>query len=194
MIEKPYHHGDLRNTLIETGINLINEKGLKGFSLRKVATACNVSHTAPYSHFQNIDELIHAMGEYVSLKFSEKLRNSILGHENSPEAVSLLGQAYISFFADNPQYFQFLFYHSGVIIDLDSNNEDDYPPFAIFRSAGYEMFRSLGLPEELFKEKLIVLWSMVHGIASLMTNPGIKYSDDWCKVFTNNISDRRQDT
>lgn len=193
MKEKPYHHGNLRNTLIEAGIKIINEKGLKEFSLRKVAAACNVSHAAPYSHFQNAEELIHAMGDYVTDKFSEVLRDSILGHEDSPDAISLLGQAYISFFTQNPQYFQFLFYHSGVTIDLDNNDVEDYPPFAIFRSTSYQMFHSLGLPEEFYSEQLLVLWSMVHGIASLLTNPGIKYSGNWCSVFTNNINGRRND-
>lgn len=186
MKEKPYHHGDLRNKLIEAGIGLINEDGLKGFSLRKVAAKCNVSHAAPYSHFKDIDELIYAMGEHVTERFMDKMRTSIRGQENSLEATSLLGQAYISFFIENPQYFQFLFYHSGLTIDLDNDNANDYPPFALFRTTAYQMFHSIGLPEEAYTEKLIVLWSMVHGIASLLTNQGIRYSGDWIHVFINN--------
>ena len=48
-----YHHKDLRNALIETGIQLVSTEGVNAFSLRKVAAACGVSHAAPYSHFQN---------------------------------------------------------------------------------------------------------------------------------------------
>lgn len=118
MKDKPYHHGNLRNQLIEAGITLINEDGLKSFSLRKVAAKCSVSHTAPYSHFKNIDELIYAMGEHVTAQFTDTLRTSIHGKEGTQEAISLLGQAYIDFFVDHPQYFQFLFYHSDITIDL----------------------------------------------------------------------------
>ena len=55
MKSKSYHHGDLRNALIETGIELINEYGEEKLSLRKVATKCGVSNAAPYAHFKNKD-------------------------------------------------------------------------------------------------------------------------------------------
>lgn len=48
-----YHHKDLRNALIETGIKIVSTEGINAFSLRKVAAVCGVSHAAPYSHFQN---------------------------------------------------------------------------------------------------------------------------------------------
>ena len=48
-----YHHKDLRNALIETGIQIVNTEGVNAFSLRKVAAACGVSHAAPYIHIQN---------------------------------------------------------------------------------------------------------------------------------------------
>ena len=185
MKEKPYHHGDLRNQLIEAGIALINEEGLKGFSLRKVAMKCGVSHAAPYSHFKDVDDLIAAMGEHVTEHFMEKLHAAINGREEHPDAIEFLGKAYIDFFIENPQYFQFLFYHSGLTIDLDHENPDDYPPFALFRATAYQLFRDTHLPEEEYPEKLIALWSVVHGIASLLTNNGIRYSGSWSDIFTN---------
>lgn len=48
MEEKNYHHGDLKKQMILKGLELLNEKGIDGFSLRKIASMCNVSHTAPY--------------------------------------------------------------------------------------------------------------------------------------------------
>lgn len=165
-------------------ITLINEDGLKSFSLRKVAAKCSVSHTAPYSHFKNIDELIYAMGEHVTAQFTDTLRTSIHGKEGTQEAISLLGQAYIDFFVDHPQYFQFLFYHSDITIDLDHYNSDNYPPFALFRTTAYQLFESFGLPEEEYAKQLVALWSMVHGMASLLTNNGVRYSGDWRDIFT----------
>lgn len=185
MKEKPYHHGNLRNQLIEAGIELINEAGLKGFSLRKLAAKCNVSHTAPYSHFKDIDALIYAMGEHVTEQFMNKLHSSIEGIEDSIEVVSLLGQSYIDFFIKNPQYFLFIFYHSGITIDLNKENSNDYPPFALLRTTAYKMFFKLNLPKDEYSDKLVALWSMVHGITSLLTNNGIQYSGDWRNIFNN---------
>lgn len=182
-----YHHGDLRNQLIETGILLITENGMNRFSLRKVAAKCGVSHAAPYSHFKDIDELIHTMGKHVTKKFMEKLTASIEGQDDNRIAVLLLGSAYISFFQENPHYFQFLFDHSKIKVDLDQNTNDDYPPFTFFRETAYKMFKDLGLALEDYQNNLIALWSLVHGIASLLTNNGIHYSGDWNKVLTENI-------
>ena len=64
-----YHHKDLRNALIETGIQIVNTEGVNAFSLRKVAAACGVSHAAPYSHFQNKEELLEAMQLIMSQKY-----------------------------------------------------------------------------------------------------------------------------
>lgn len=191
MNNKPYHHGDLRNNLIEAGIDLINREGITGFSLRKVAAKCNVSHAAPYSHFKDIDDLICAMGEHVTKQFMEKLKASMIGQKYNPQSISILGEAYISFFIENPQYFQFLFYNSGITIDLDNDNTDDYPPFVLFREAAYQMFQSIQLPEDEYLKTLITLWSMVHGISSLLTNKNIRYSGDWNDIFKNNILFRR---
>ena len=68
MPKKQYHHKDLRNALIEKGIEIVNSEGLHSFSLRKVAAACGVSHAAPYSHFQSKEELLDAMQQHITDK------------------------------------------------------------------------------------------------------------------------------
>ncbi|WP_239713203.1 TetR/AcrR family transcriptional regulator [Paenibacillus sp. 19GGS1-52] len=78
-------------SLIEAGIQLINKDGIKSFSLRKVAAECSISHTAPYSHFKNIDELITAMGEHVTEQFMDTLRTSVQGKEGSHETAKKNG-------------------------------------------------------------------------------------------------------
>ena len=183
MKEKPYHHGNLRNDLIEAGIQLINEEGLKSFSLRKVAARCQVSHTAPYSHFRDVEALISAMGDYVTSQFMHKLQSAVQGKENTPGVLAFLGQAYIDFFAQRPHYFQFLFYYSGLTINLDQEQPEDYPPFALFRSTAFRMFHQWGLPEEDHAHNLIASWSMVHGIAALSATSGIQYSGSWTDIF-----------
>ena len=69
MPKKQYHHKDLRNALIEKGIEIVNSEGLYSFSLRKVAAACGVSHAAPYSHFQSKEELLEAMHSILPINF-----------------------------------------------------------------------------------------------------------------------------
>ncbi|WP_018882925.1 TetR/AcrR family transcriptional regulator [Paenibacillus massiliensis] len=181
----PYHHGDLRNTLIETGIELIGEEGLGGFSLRKVAAKCGVSHAAPYSHFKDIQDLLAAMADHVTEQFTTTLQVSIEGHNDPMSEMEKLGTAYISFFERHPTYFPFIFFQSGIVIQVDAGAENvpPYPPFAVFRATGYRLFRSLGLPPEQDDNMLMAYWSLVHGVASLLSSSGIRYSGDWQKVW-----------
>ena len=80
-----YHHKDLRNALIETGIQLVSTEGVNAFSLRKVAAACGVSHAAPYSHFQNKEELLEAMQLFITDRFSKQLESAVQKNNNVVE-------------------------------------------------------------------------------------------------------------
>lgn len=191
MESKPYHHGNLRNKLIEAGIELISEEGVSHFSLRKVAVKCGVSHTAPYSHFENIEALKLAMGEHVTEKFADALKVSVQGEPDHFIRVRLMGKAYIRFFSENPHYFQFLFYHSGVAIDFDRDQADcrdgEYEPLAVFKAEAFKLFAEMNLPEAGYANNLLALWSMVHGIVSLLTNKRVSYSGSWEDVLVDNM-------
>lgn len=57
---------NLREDLILAGINEINAYGANGFSVRRVANACQVSSAAPYKHFKDKKEFIGAIIDYVN--------------------------------------------------------------------------------------------------------------------------------
>lgn len=63
MADRPYHHGDLRRALIEAAIELVEDNGLSGLSLREAARRVGVSSGAPYRHFPNKDALVVAVAE-----------------------------------------------------------------------------------------------------------------------------------
>ena len=55
---QPYHHGQLREALATSGRVLLEEKGIRGFTLRECARRAGVSHAAPAYHFASIDDLL----------------------------------------------------------------------------------------------------------------------------------------
>lgn len=61
MTKEKYHHGDLKNTLIQAGVEILSEEGVGALSLRKVAQKAGVSHNAPYFHFADKQALIAAI-------------------------------------------------------------------------------------------------------------------------------------
>ena len=78
MAESNYHHGDLKNALIQAGVKILSKEGISGLSLRKVARQAGVSHAAPYAHFADKQALIAAISTegykqlYTRLKKSKK--------------------------------------------------------------------------------------------------------------------------
>ena len=57
----PYHHGDLRNALIDAAAAIVEVRGLEELSLRGAARRAGVSQTAPYRHFADKEALIAAV-------------------------------------------------------------------------------------------------------------------------------------
>ncbi|MCL2497431.1 MAG: TetR/AcrR family transcriptional regulator [Symbiobacteriaceae bacterium] len=182
MIEREtYHHKNLKNQLIDKGIELVSTEGLKSFSLRKVAVACGVSHAAPYSHFQNKDELLNALQSHITAEFSKALEDTITIYGASADALAHLGKAYVVFFIDNPHYFSFLYTQSTVQIDLSFSEEvsHNYPPFETFKGLALKLMDKTAYPKEKKKDTVIALWSFIHGIASLATMKNVHYDENW---------------
>ncbi len=62
-VKKPYHHGDLRQKLLDAATQLIAEGGVENLSIRKLADSVGVSRTAPYHHFKDKNALLCAIAE-----------------------------------------------------------------------------------------------------------------------------------
>ncbi len=104
-MEEFLNHDPLRDRLIIAGIAEIEQHGIAGFSLRRVAAACNTSCAAPYKHFKNKDDLILEIIRFVNRQW-ELLRDQILSlHVGEPtERIVEVCVAYIRFWVANPNY------------------------------------------------------------------------------------------
>ena len=180
--KKPYHFGNLKETLIEQGIELIHEEGIEKFSLRKVAKKVGVSATACYNHFGNIDELLLGMYSYVTDRFAAALKQAV--EENSCQYVTIsMGVAYVEFFAKYPHYFNFLFdseYLGIQIKETEITWNSSFTPFEIFVTGAKRGMRELNIDEKELRDDLLVMWAAVHGLAAMANMKGVQYdSGDW---------------
>ena len=182
-MQKPYHHGNLRNTLIETGIKLINQEGENQFSLRKVASLCGVSEAAPYSHFKNKESLLKAMQDHIQEKLMKVLEDTIKSSSDPDSAYLLIqmGKSYIMFFIQDPQYFPLLCAHTGMKINLsmDTDGTNKFPPFELFKSTALRVLKANDFPEEKLLDVIISMFATVHGLASIATMPNVYYNYNW---------------
>ncbi|MDO5559894.1 MAG: TetR/AcrR family transcriptional regulator [Oscillospiraceae bacterium] len=185
MSNDKYHHGNLKNALIEAGIEIINESGEEYLSLRKVAARCGVSSAAPYSHFANKEEMILAMQDYVTDRFMTHLKKSVesCSEPYSDEAVLKLGEGYILFFLENPQYFSFLFSQPCMKVQLSlcEDQNGNFPPYDFFRQMviHYEEAKGNSLSDDELEIAIIKLWSTVHGISAIAAMKNVRWNKRW---------------
>ncbi|MCR5063020.1 MAG: TetR/AcrR family transcriptional regulator [Treponema sp.] len=179
-----YHHGDLRNALIEESIKIINTSGEDSLSMRKLAEKCGVSMAAPYAHFKNKEEMINAIKKYVEDTFTSYLEAAVNQCENDIEKkIITLGNAYISFFIENPEYFTFLFSRGYIHVNLDFKSSDDniFKPFKILKDLCSRYFDEKK-PELSDYEKeleIIRIWASVQGVTSIIFMQNVKWSRNW---------------
>lgn len=178
-----YHHGDLRNALINAGLKLINESGEENLSLRKVASLCNVSHSAPYAHFKDKEELIEAIKKSVTDTFMEELNSSIKCAKTAEESILNMGRSYVLFFKNNPDYYTFLFGKQNISAHMmfDKEYNNDYQPFILLKNQYLKYLdeKKINRTNEEKEIDLIKIWSTVQGLASICCMKNVNVSFNW---------------
>lgn len=164
-----YHHGNLREALIEAALALIAEKGPSGFSFADAARSAGVSSAAPYRHFRDRDALLADVARRGFELFEARLRAAWAeGRPDPMTAFQNTGRAYLAFCREEPAHYSAMF-EAGV--DLDSGPELRRAAdvaFAVLRQAA-EALCALVPPHRRPPATMVSLhiWSMSHGVASL---------------------------
>lgn len=183
MEPKTYHHGDLRNALIEAGIVLIHQGGIHQLSLRKAASICGVSQAAPYAHFKNKEDLLDKMRDYVINRFMVVLEEAAHNYpdHNDPEMLVEMGRRYVLFFIENPSYFTFLFSQHCLEINLNLEGDDtgSFPPYGLFKTHAVRILGNMGMTGEEVEKGIISMWATVHGLSAIATMEGVQYGKEW---------------
>lgn len=172
MGQKKYHHGDLKNALINAGIAILAEEGAGALSLRKVARRAGVSHAAPYAHFADKQTLIAAIAADGHRQIYARLTAVMENDAGDVRSLFLHAVwAYVQFGLDSPAHYRVTF--SGVIQD-----EHSYPEFVELSQRNLnllkeivEQCRSAGILAEDGVDadvQAAVLWGLIHGLVSLM--------------------------
>ena len=164
-----YHHGNLKEALIQAALDLIRQKGPAGFTFAEAARWAGVSPAAPYRHFRDRDELMADVARRGFDLFAQVLARA--WDEGRPEpffAFERVGRAYLGFAHSEPAYYSAMF-EAGLPLDASSElREAGDRAFAVLRSAAEMLIARL--PADKRPPALMValhVWSMSHGIASL---------------------------
>ncbi|MCW3047839.1 MAG: transcriptional regulator, TetR family [Solirubrobacterales bacterium] len=98
MKERPYHHGNLREALLEQAERTVRERGVQGVSLRELAREIGVSHGAPRRHFPDRQALLDALAEAGFARLGAELRAALdAGGEDFEARLRATATAYVRF-------------------------------------------------------------------------------------------------
>ena len=164
-----YHHGNLREALIQAALDLIAEKGPGGFTFADAARSAGVSAAAPYRHFRDRDALLADVARRGFELFAARLDQAWSDGRPDPfTAFESVGRAYLAFARDEPAYYSAMF-EAGLSLDGDPGlREFAERSFAVLRTASEALCARL--PPEKRPPSLMMslhLWALSHGIASL---------------------------
>lgn len=167
---RPYHHGDLRQSLIEAACKHLLESGADTLSLRALAREVGVSQTAPYRHFESKSALFRAIALHgFELLYSETSAVAQQYEDDLEQSIVEIGMAYVGFARRHPEKYQ-LFFDSSLV---DFNQSEALVEAG---SAAFSVLTTViqrGIDAGVFVDRPVnevagALWASIHGAASLV--------------------------
>ncbi len=163
-----YHHGNLRQALLEAARALAAENNIDTITLREVARRAGVSHAAPYHHFVDKRALLRALAIDAFIELKNIMHNK---QQQDPIATMQgIGIGYIQFALTHATEFRFMFRKTlceppGTPDELtDIANETFEILIATIRSMQTTKLVITGQAQAL----ALVVWSTIHGLANLL--------------------------
>jgi AcrR family transcriptional regulator len=177
--QKKYHHGDLRQALIGEGLGLLEEGGLEGLSLRKIAARAGVSHAAPEHHFPTLRHLLNALAAEGFTRFAASMRDEMRASPPSPaNQLRAASRGYLAFAVGSPHLFRLMFSANR----LDWDDAELGRAATVSRSLLSEICRpvaearGLDTPDGRARIEQLV-WSQIHGYSHLVIDGKFMQAD-----------------
>ena len=160
--ERRYHHGDLREALLKASEELLEDRGLDGFTLREAARRAGVSPAAPKHHFGDVKGVLTeiAIGGFNGL--ATRLEEADRQGGSTGERLHRQGLAYVGFAMAHPARFDLMFRRSRL-------NPEDPRLVTAAASAIAPLQRVVtALPRLEAAGGALLIWSTIHGFTRLL--------------------------
>jgi AcrR family transcriptional regulator len=167
-----YHHGNLRASLVDTGVELARQHGPDGVVLREVARRAGVSHNAAYRHFSDRDALLAEIARFGMRQLRSAMQRELdavdgaehpSARERSDARMRATGRAYVEFAIAEPGLFDVAF----ACIPDEDGLDADADPYDLLTQVLDEAVSGGAVSPALRPGAEVVCWSAVHGFATL---------------------------
>ncbi|WP_417805091.1 TetR/AcrR family transcriptional regulator [Thalassospira lucentensis] len=167
-----YHHGDVRNVLLQKAETILTDEGPTGLSLRRLARMTGVSEAAPYRHFDGKDGILAAVAISAFERFAQKLEDVAATVTKHEDRIMALGTAYVGFAIENPQHFRLIFGRERPPLDQYPELRDAADnAFDVLQRAVTSVDRKADMTlsqAATAYNRALAAWSRAHGIAMLV--------------------------
>ncbi len=175
-----YHHGNLRQALLEAARDLAAEVGVDAFTLREVARRAGVSHAAPYHHFHDKSALVRALAIDAFDALAQEMIQAADAYTEPFERFRATGIAYVRFAFKRPSEFRFMFRKDLCLPEDTVPDELE----TVSRTAYQVLVDSIAacqrtgqMPDEDTELLALTAWSTMHGLASLLLDAPTNVAD-----------------
>lgn len=162
---KPFHHGDLKRVLFDAALALLDAHGPSGVTIRAVAKAAGVSHSAPVNHYKDRRALLTALARAQFDALLDAVDTQLAQLDNNPgPRIETFASAIMDFGFRYPQRYQLL-WNANLIDHSD-------PELLSVMDKIYDMLCeefSKAAPDRTFDKDTyaVALWSMIHGYVDM---------------------------
>lgn len=164
-----YHHGDLRNGLLNAAETELAEKGIEAFSLRSVAKRAGVSHAAPAHHFGDAKGLLTALATLGYQRFIETQQSRQRNAPTDPKAQLVAsGLGYIEFAMANPALFRLMFSSNKPDINNEALATASFNAFDKLVKEIQGISQSDPYVDSIAMVDVMAAWAIAHGLSDLM--------------------------
>lgn len=186
----PYHHGDLRQALVDAGLKVLRDEGLEALGLRRVAREASVSPAAPYRHFKDKRSLLAAISEHGFRELHKRLETS---NTDNPGDLDASGHVYQKFAIENPEIYRLMF-TKNVMCDEDIDetlkkaSANAFLALASTIEAGMQNGKIATTDQH---QLALSSWALCHGVAMLVID-GILGGGPFADLTPEEILDQSQ--
>jgi len=170
-----YHHGNLRNALIQAAAELIEESGSTDFAITDAARRAGVSNAAPYRHFKDRDALLAAVCDLCFYGLWE--RSLVLQSQyarGSRELIVAIGSGYIRYLSEHSAFYGLMWGDESCALDRAEVQEERASSFQILQEEVALWCEQQGVENRNPTDLAVKLWAIAHGLAVLEFNGHIE--------------------
>lgn len=161
-----YHHGRLKEALLDAAEALIATRGPAGLSLSEMARMSGVTSAAIYRHYADLQALIGAVARRGFEEFGARLKGAMAAGGPGPGGLRAMGRAYLAFAQERPGAYAAMFSSTIAYSDPDLAAAGQRA-FEALLSGVAGVFSAYGLPQDAAFQLALKIWSLSHGVATL---------------------------